>query len=256
MRGCNILLMNLFSVTLVNLARMLRNAVVRLLRRPPDYVLMEVSGSLPEFERRVGFVRRWIPGTKPALSLQELRRRFDRILGDGRVRGVVLHVSNLNAGWAALEELRAEILRYTEHGGRVIVYFTEADSRSYYLASAATSIFATPLATIGVTGVRNRVDFLKDALGRIGVRAEVVAVSPYKSAGDTFTRTGFSPESGEQARRLVRNRYDTLIDAISKGRRISLDEARSSIDGAPYPARRGGRGRTPGWCMLRGRVTG
>lgn len=230
-------MMALLFTLLANLARLSRNAVVRLLRRPPDYVLMEVSGSLPEFERRVRFLRRRITGGRPALSLQELRRRFDRISGDGRVQGVVLHVRNLDAGWAVLEELRAEIRRFEEGGGRVVVYLAEADSRGYYLASAATSILATPLATVGVTGVRNRVDFLKDALGRIGVRAEVVAVSPYKSAGDTFTRASFSPEAGEQAQRLVRNRYETLVDAIAEGRCLSPEETRERIDGAPYPAR-------------------
>lgn len=222
---------------LTNLARWFRNIVVRIFRRPPEYVLVEVSGSLTEFERRVGFLRRRLSGRRYAPSLQELRRCFDVVSEDGRARGFVFRVGGLDAGWAALEELRGEILRYRERGGRVIFYLTEADSRAYYLASAATSILATPLATVGVTGVRNRVDFLKDALGRIGVRAEVVAVSPYKSAGDTFTRTEFSAESGEQANRLVRNRYETLVDAIATGRGLSYEETRVRIDKAPYPAR-------------------
>lgn len=219
-----------------NFIRAVRN-LTRRLRRAPDFVFIDVSGGLPEFERPVGFVRRRLNRGPTPPSLQELRSRFDRLAEDGRPEGVVLRVGNLDAGWAALEELRAEISHYKQRGGRVVVYLTSADSRVYYLASAADVVFATPLATVGVTGVRSRVNFLKDALSRIGVAAEVVAVSPYKSAGDSLTRTDFSPESRDQAERLTRNRYESLVDAIAIGRDTTPDEAREKIDGAPYPAR-------------------
>ena len=219
-----------------NLVRAIRN-LVRRLRRAPDFVFIDVSGALPEFERRVGFVRRRLSRGPTPPSLQQLRSRFDRLAEDGRPKGVVLRVGDLDAGWAALEELRAEISRYRERGGRVVVYLTSVDSRVYYLASAADMIFATPLATVGVTGVRSRINFLKDALDRIGVSAEVVAVSPYKSAGDSLTRTDFSPESRDQAERLTRNRYESLVDAIAAGRDMTPEGARQAINGAPYPAR-------------------
>src|ERR671917_274537 len=221
---------------LVNLWRCVRNAYVRLLRRPPDYVWIEVSGSLPEFESPVGFLRRRVfPGPTPP-SLERLRERLERISADGRPRGVVLRMRSLDAGWAALEELRRELRAFHERGGRVVVYLMEADSRSYYLACAADEILATPLTTIGLTGVRTRVNFLRDALSRVGLEAEVVAVSPYKSAGDPFVRNDFSEESREQAERLLNRRYEELVGAIAQARRISPEEARARIDRGPYGA--------------------
>src|SRR5918998_4080685 len=228
--------MSLFVDALVNLWRLLRNARARLLGRPPDYVWIEAGGSLPEFETPVGFLRRRLsPGPGPP-SLEGLRERLDRISADGRPRGVVLRVRSLSAGWAALEELRRELRAFRERGGRVVVYLMEADSRSYYLACAADEILATPLATIGVVGVRTRVNFLRDALSRIGLEAEVVAVSPYKSAGDRFVRNDFSEESREQAERLLDRRYAELVGAVAQARGISPEEARARIDRAPYGA--------------------
>ena len=91
---------------LVNLWRLLRNICVRLLGRPPEYVWIEAGGSLPEFETPVGFLRRRLsPGPDP-ITLEGLRARLDCISADGRTRGVVLRVRDLDAGWAALEELR------------------------------------------------------------------------------------------------------------------------------------------------------
>jgi protease IV len=160
-----------------------------------------------------------------------------RISADGRPRGVVLRLRSLEAGWAALEELRREITAFRERGGRVVAYLLDpVDSRSYYLACAADEILATPLATIGVIGLRTRVNFLKDALNRLGLEAEVIAVSPYKSAGDPFVRNDFSRESREQAERLLDRRFEELVGAISRARDLSLEETRSAIDGAPYSA--------------------
>jgi protease-4 len=148
----------------------------------------------------------------------------------------VLRVRNLNAGWAALEELRRELVAFRKSGGRVVAYLVEADSRAYYLACAADEILATPLTTVGVTGVRTRVNFLRDALNRVGLEAEVVAVSPYKSAGEPFVRNDFSEESREQAERLLDLRYEELVGAIAEGRETSPEEARARIDHAPYGA--------------------
>jgi protease-4 len=228
--------MSLVIDALVNLWRLLRNAYVRLLGRPPDYVWIEVSGPLPEFESRVGLLQRRLRPSPTGPSLEKIREQLRRISADGRPRGVVLRVRSLDAGWAALEELRRELAAFRERGGRVVAYLVESDSRSYYLACAVDEILATPLTTIGVVGVRTRVNFLRDALNRIGLEAEVVAVSPYKSAGDPFVRNDFSEESREQAERLLDRRYEELVGAIAQARRISPEEARDRIDRAPYGA--------------------
>ena len=230
--------MSLLVDALVNLWRLVRNARARLVGRPPDYVWIEVGGSLPEFETPAGFLRRRLsPGPAPT-SLEGLRDRLDRVSLDGRPRGVVLRVRGLDAGWAALEEVRRELLAFREGGGRVVTYLAEgADTRSYYLACAADEILATPLATLSVIGVRARVNFFKDALERLGLRAEVVAVSPYKTAGDSYVRNDFSRESREQIERLLDRRYEELTRAIREGRGLSAEEARAAMDRAPYGAR-------------------
>jgi protease-4 len=229
--------MSLFTNALVNLWRLLRNARARLLGKPPDYVWIEIRGSLAEFETPVGFLRRRLtPGPSPP-TLERLRLWLDRIAADGRPRGVVLRIKNLDAGWAAIEELRGEIFAFRSRGGRVVAYLADpVDIRSYYLACAADDILATPLADLNVMGVRARVDFLKDALDNLGLEVEVVAVSPYKSAGERFVRDDFSRESREQAARLLDRRYEEVVDAISDARDLSREEVRARIDEAPYGA--------------------
>ena len=230
--------MSLFINALVNLWRLVRNARARLLASPPDFVWIEVSGPLEEFETPVGFLRRRLARGPSPPTLERLRARLDRISADGRSRGVVLRIKNLDAGWAAIEELRSEIVTFRERGKRVVAYLADpVDTRSYYLACAADEILATPLASLNVTGLRVRVDFLKDALNNIGIEVEVVAVSPYKAAGERFVRDDFSDESREQVERLLDHRYEEVLRAISESRDISSEEVRRRIDLAPYGAR-------------------
>lgn len=228
--------MSLLVNAMVNLIRFLRNAR-RALRRPPDFVWISVTGALPEFEpSRRGLLRRRLDPRTLAPTLESIRSRLDRILGDRRARGVILRVENLDAGWAALEELRAELHRFEKEGKKVAAYLVDPDTRSYYLASAADEVFASPLSTLNVVGLRARVNFLKDTLGRLGLETEVIAVSPYKSAADPISRSNFSPEAREQVERLLDVRFDELVTAISTGRDIPPEQVRGLIDRAPYSA--------------------
>src|SRR3712207_2772549 len=138
--------MSLLIDVFVNLWRLVRNACVRLMTRPPDYVSLEASGSLPELESRVGFVQRHLRPGPTGPSLEGIRGQLAKISADGRPRGVVLRLRSLDAGWAALEELRRELHAFRDRGGRVVAYLLNpVDSRSYYLACAADEILAAPL---------------------------------------------------------------------------------------------------------------
>src|SRR5918998_1107561 len=229
--------MNTFVNVLVNLFRLLRNAYARAFRRAADFVWLPITGPLPEFQpQNRGLLRRRLDPRPTPPNLEAIRSRLDRLLADGRSEGVILRIENLNAEWASIEELRAELRRFRENGKKVVAYLVDSDTRSYYLASAADEIFATPLSTLNVVGLRARVNFLKDALDRLGLRTEVVAISPYKSAADPISRSDFSEESREQVERLLDRRFDELVAAISAGRGIRPERARSLIDRAPYPA--------------------
>ena len=230
--------MSLLVDILVNLVRLLRNAYSRVLRRhPPDFIWLPVTGSLPELDaRRPGLLRRRLDPRPPPPSLEGIRSRLDRLLADGRPRGVILRVENLDAGWASLEELRYELQRFRSGGKKVIAYLTNPDTRSYYLATAADEVFATPLSTLNVVGLRVRVNFLKDALSLAGLRTEVVAVSPYKSAADPVSRSDFSPEAREQMERLLDRRFGEIVTAVSGERGLPPEEVRNLIDQAPHSA--------------------
>ena len=228
--------MGIVIVWFVNLLRALGNLWRRMLRRHVDYVRIEIGGTLPEFApASPWWQRRFLQRSTPA-SLQGLRRQLQRIAADPQVRGVILRINGLAAGWATLQSLRDAIAQFRAGGKRVVAYLLTPDMAGYYAACAADEIVLPPSATLMILGLRAEIQFLKDALAKVGLAAEVEAVSPYKSAGDQFIRSDISPENREQLERLLDARFAEVLRAIGTGRNKQGDEVRALIDTAPLSA--------------------
>lgn len=225
--------MGIIIVFLINLTRAIRNGWRRLLRRRVDYVWIELSGALPEFAAAPPWWQRRALGAREPASLHGLRRKLQRIAADPQASGVLLKIDGLAAGWATLQSLRAELAHFRASGKRAVAYLLTPDMAGYYAACAAAEILIPPSAFLMITGLRAEVQFLKDALAKVGLAAEVEAVSPYKAAGEMFVRSDISPENRAQLERLLDLRFAEIVRAISAARGIDAQAARAAIDAAP-----------------------
>jgi len=209
-------------------------------RALPPWVLIEMRGRIEELPAPGGAAAalqaRLGLGADGAISVHALRRMFDRLSADRRVRGVVLRME-CEASPAVFESLRAEVLRFRESGRRVVAYAESFQPFQYYLACACDAVVMPPSAEWGVVGVAGEYLFFKDLLARLGIGVDVVHVSPYKSAGDSWARDGFSPEARAQAERLLDARFDELVRGIAVGRSMPPEQVRRWIDEAPLGAR-------------------
>jgi protease IV len=230
-------MIGIIIVWIRNLFRAFRNIWRRVRRRRVDYVRIEIGGALPEFASApTWWQRRFLQISAPT-SLQGLRRQFQRIAADPQARGALLRINGLAAGWATLQSMRDEIGQLRASGKRVVAYLLTPDMAGYYAACAADEIIMPPSATLMILGLRVEIQFLKDALAKVGLAAEVEAVSPYKSAGDQFVRSDISPENRAQLERLLDIRFAEILRAIGAGRNKTTDEVRALIDAAPLSAR-------------------
>ncbi|RMF77814.1 MAG: signal peptide peptidase SppA [Chloroflexi bacterium] len=198
-----------------------------------DYVLLMLPASMPVFPEKRGWLRRRLQGTPP-MSLTQLQRSFDRIADDPRPVGVILHLRGLQMGFADLQTLRAAIMRLRERGKRVVAFAPEYNNASYFLASACDEILMMPGGQVNTTGLRRQAVFLKDALDSLGLVMDGIAISPYKSAFDTLTRSDFSPENREQLEWLLDSGYDVMINNIAAGRGMTIEQTIAMVDAAPH----------------------
>jgi protease-4 len=219
-----------FSVGLRNQMRLMQQAKL-------DYVILPIGGPLPErADPPRGFIQRQLPLPAPPLPMEVLNHRLQAIGDAGNVKGVLFIFRGFSAGLATLQNLRRSIQRLQAAGKEVIVYTPHLDMAHYFVAAAADRIIAPPGARFEVLGLRSEATFLKETLARVGVQAEVIQISPYKSAFNMLSEATITPEQQEQLEWLLDDTFDLLIQAMAEGRGQSVDAIRELIDGAPYTA--------------------
>ena len=220
----------------ISIARVrFRNQIRKWRRLNIDYVVLPVGGTLPERAApRRGFIQRRLPFPPPVDSLQQLNSRLQRIADADNVQGVLFVFRGFQARLAALQNLRLTILRLQEAGKKVVVYTPYLDAKHYYVAASADRIIVPPGAQFDVLGLHAEVVFLKDALQQIGVKMDVVQISPYKTAFDMFQHSDITPEYRDQLEWLLDDQFDMITADMAQGRSISQSQMSALIDEAPY----------------------
>lgn len=219
----------------IELWRIGANLQRRMFRRRVDYVRLTISGAMPELPADLPFWQRLMTRTTPP-ALQTLRRQLHQIQADRRTTGVLLIIDGPQVGWATLQSLLNELERFRNAGKRVVAYMLTHDRASYLLACGADTIVMPPAAQFEVLGLRAEVEYLRDSLEKAGMEADVIAVSPYKAAGEQFSRTSMSPEQREQTERILEGQWQFLLHTIASRRKLSVETAQSAIDDAPLSA--------------------
>ncbi len=170
------------------------------------------------------------------MSMETLNYYLQAIADANNVKGIILLFRGFSAGLATLQNVRQAIQRVQAAGKEVIVYTPYLDMAHYAVAAAADRIIVPPGAQFMTLGLRTESLFLKDALERVGVEAEVVQISPYKASADMFSQADMTPEHRAQMGWLLDDQFDWLTAVIADGRHKSQDDIKALIDEAPYSA--------------------
>jgi protease-4 len=209
-------------------------ALRRLLGRAREgtYLLVEIDGAVEEVAPPP---RWWPPQAARAFSLHALRELVDEASRDPHVRGLILTVKSMRAGFATSASLRAVIGRARAAGKRVVVHLPQGGgTRETYAAMSADRVLLGPTAGLAPVGLLASSRYLRGALDRAGLVPEVHARGRYKTAGERIERTSMSDAEREQVDAVLDRAHGELVRAIADGRKVDQDRARALVDGAPY----------------------
>ena len=205
----------------------------RAIGRPPDYVIFVLESGLPTLPDPPGpFWQRFVSQSR--LSVREMGERFDAIGRDPRTKGVILHLRPVPMPMATLQDLRELVSKLRARGKRVIAWAPFYTTGTYYLACACDEIALMPAGLVRPLGFSSTGVFLADALARVGIKADFIQISPYKSAADPLTKSEMTPEVREQTTWLLDSNYKELVRAVGESRRVGVDAAGKLVDGSPY----------------------
>ena len=211
----------------------LLSSLRRSIGRAPDYVIFVLEAPLPTLPDPPGpFWQRFI--SRPRLSIKELGERFDIIARDPRTKGVVLHLRSVPMPMATLQDLRELISRLRSAGKRVIAWAPFYSTGSYYVACACDEILMMPMGVVRPLGLASTGVFLAEGLARVGIKADFIQISPYKTAADSLTKSKMSRELREQVSWLLDSNHKELVQAIAESRHIDEHAAAKLVDESPY----------------------
>ncbi len=230
--------MGLLADLIRNLLRLLANLLAAA-AGAPEYVVLDLAGSYPERRtpRRLFSLRGMVPlDGQPEESLEDLRETLERLTRAPGVRGVVVRIGELGGGSATVQRLRDALLAARRGGRRVIAYLTTVALPHYYLATAADEIILPESASLGITGPRVEITFLRGAFDRLGITPDFDSIAEYKTAADPFRRSTMSETHREMVNWLLDSVLGQILEDTAAARGIPAETLRSLIDRAPLTA--------------------
>jgi protease-4 len=194
------------------------------------YLEVNLSGSVEEVAPS-DLLSALIPRSKP-LTIYDFWMNMRKAAVDGRVQAVLLRLNPLQCDWAKASELRDAVLQFRRTGKKVFAYIEEAPDfdMEYYVATACDKIILHPLGWLGVKGIGGYVPFFKNALDKLGVRAEFEHVEEYKTAYNTFTEKGFTPAHREEMESLYSDIFAEYVKTAAKARGKTEGEFRALLN--------------------------
>lgn len=197
---------------------------------------VDIAGPLPERVDESPFGGLFGPSV---VSLSELRGALLRAAKDKHVRAVRVRVGELEAGFAAIQEVR-ELLAAVSRAGKPTSAFVDTagegapGNMKYYLASACDTITLGPLGDVNLVGLGSRAPFVRGMLEKLDILPEFEGIGDFKTARFLFTEKDHTPASRQMTTWLLESLSSQMAVDIAATRDMEVDEVRTLIATGPF----------------------
>ncbi|HTO89944.1 MAG TPA: signal peptide peptidase SppA [Candidatus Sulfotelmatobacter sp.] len=173
---------------------------------------------------------------RPRMTVFDVLETLRAARDDDHVKALVLHVRGINWGWAKVCEVRDALREFRQSGKPVYASIEGGGEPEYLLASGSSRIGMPPAASLELDGLRASALFLRGTFDKLGVRPNFLSVGRFKSAVESYTRTGMSDPARESMTALLGDTYDTFLTSLAADRHASSDSVRAWMDRGPFTA--------------------
>jgi protease-4 len=149
---------------------------------------------------------------------------------DGKIKGIFLDLSGLDAGIATVEEIRNALLDFKKTGKFIVAFSSNYSQKEYYLASVANKVYLNPGGSIDFVGLSAEIMFYKKALEKLDIKPEIIRHGKFKSAVEPFMLDKMSPENREQIHTYVGSIWNQVISDIAASRHITPEKLNAFAD--------------------------
>ncbi|SDF05889.1 protease-4 [Mucilaginibacter pineti] len=161
--------------------------------------------------------------SEKSIGLNDILANIKKAKKDGNIKGIFLDESYMSSGQATTEEIRNALIDFKKSKKFVIAYSEVYTQGFYYLATAADKVYINPKGIFEFTGFSSQTTFLKGALDKLGIEAQIIKVGTFKSAVEPLVLTKMSDPNRLQVTSYLGSLYDHFLTGISKSRGINKD---------------------------------
>src|SRR6202000_714466 len=158
-----------------------------------------------------------------SIGLKDILANIKKEKKENNIKGIFLDESAMEAGQATIEEIRNALIDFKTSGKFVIAYSGVYSQGFYYLASVADKVYLNPKGIFEFKGFNSQVTFLKGALDKLGIEAQIIKVGTYKSAVEPYFLTKMSDANRLQVTSYLGSLYDHFLTGISASRNVNKD---------------------------------
>jgi len=151
--------------------------------------------------------------------------------GDQRIRLMVLKLDEMDrSSLPVLQELRQAIEAFRATGKMVIATGPNYTQSQYYLAAAANTVFLHPMGYVAIEGFSMYRNYIRDALDKLHIHAEVFRAGKYKSAIEPLLRNDMSDDDRAANRVLLTSLWDSYLKDIARMRNLQPRRLQEVLD--------------------------
>lgn len=158
-----------------------------------------------------------------SIGLNDILANIKKAKTDDNIKGIFLDESYIESQEATTEEIRNALIDFKTSGKFIIAYSEVYTQGFYYLASVADKVYMNPKGIFEFKGFSSQITFLKGALDKLGIEAQIIKVGTYKSAVEPLVLTKMSDANRMQVTSYLGSLYNHFLTNIGKSRGINKD---------------------------------
>lgn len=176
-----------------------------------DFREQEMSNPISDFR---GDVEGNVPG------LYTVVRLIKKAATDSSIKGIYLLANSNSNGFASSEELRNALLAFKKSGKFIIAYGDYFTQKSYYVSTAADKIYCNPKGGLDWRGFSAQLYFIKNALKKLEIEAQVFYDGKFKSATEPIREVKMTEANKIQTNDWLGSLYAGLLQKTSETRGV------------------------------------
>lgn len=183
------------------------------------------------------------PGLNEILSMEDSQQTFMALLSrmrraafDKNVKACVFYGESVGLGMAQVQELQRQIVMLKNSGKKTYFYSRSLTPGNLQAAIATDKIVLFPQGEVLFNGIQLQGMYFKRLLDKLHLKADVIHIGDFKSAGEPFYLDGPSEASKQQTQLLLNNIADQIKMSLKEHRGMSIAKVNELVNKALFSA--------------------